>query len=129
MNTVAAPAIRATGRSAGVRAPQDDMTPQHWHGDPIRCADCDYAGLLSLDEGLGCEPGQACMQDVYARWIDRFFRWHPQLSDDQLGHPYFEARAIAARRASVCHLTALTNNPDETVRLRVSQRADTPTLE
>ena len=122
MNTTAATALHATVNGAGVRAPQDDIAPQHWQGGPIRCGDCEYAGLLALGEGPGCEPGHACMQDVYARWIDRFFRWHPVLSDDQLGHGYFEVRAIAARRASVFRLTALINDPDETVRLQVALR-------
>jgi hypothetical protein len=75
-----------------------------------------------MGEGQGCEPGHACMQDAYARRIDRFFRWNPMLSDDQLGHDYFEVRAIAARRASVFRLTALIKDSDETVRLQVALR-------
>jgi hypothetical protein len=107
---------------AHARAPQDDIAAQHWQGGPIRCGECDYANLRALDDTQGCEPGYACMQDVYARRIDRFFRWHPELSDAQLNHAYFEVRAIAARRASVFRLTALMDDPDETVRLQVALR-------
>ena len=98
MKVTAFNAIQAVVRSAGVRAPQDDIAAEHWQGGPLQCEDCEYAYLLSLGDGQGCEPGHACMQDVYARRIDRFFRWHPMLSDEQLGHGYFEVRAIAARR-------------------------------
>jgi hypothetical protein len=105
-----------------VRAPQDDIPAQHWQGGPIRCGACEYAQLRARDGEAGCEPGYACMQDVYARRIDRFFRWHPELSNEQLAHAYFEVRAIAARRASVFRLTALMDDPDETVRLQVALR-------
>jgi hypothetical protein len=104
------------------RAPRDDIPAQHWQGGSVRCGDCDYANLRALDDTQGCEPGYACMQDVYARRIDRFFRWHPTLSDSQLNHAYFEVRAIAARRASVFKLVALMDDPDETVRLQVALR-------
>jgi hypothetical protein len=104
------------------RAPQDDIPAQHWQGGPIDCAGCRYADLRELEGRQGCEPGYACMQDVYARRIDRFFRWHPDLGGDQLSHPYFEVRAIAARHASVFRLTALMDDPDETVRLQVALR-------
>ena len=79
-----------------VRAPAGDIEAVHWQGGPLDCSACCYVALRELPGELGCEPGHACMQDVYARRIDRFFRWHPELSDDQLTHPYFEVRAIAA---------------------------------
>lgn len=106
-------------RFANGLSPQGDIPAQHWQGGSIRCGDCDYANLRAMDGEQGCEPGHACMQDVYARRIDRFFRWHPALSDAQLNHAYFEVRAIAARRASLFHLTALMDDPDETVRQRL----------
>lgn len=123
MNALVANALHvAGGHTRAVRAPQDDIAAQHWQGGPIECSACAYAHLRGLGENLGCEPGHACMQDVYARRIDRFFRWHPELSDDQLEHGYFEVRAIAARRASVFRLMALINDPDETVRMQVALR-------
>jgi len=122
MNALASPAASSLVRHQPVRAPVDDISAQHWQGGPIDCSVCQYAKLLALGEGLGCEPGYACMQDVYARRIDRFFRWHPTLSDQQLSHPYFEVRAIAARRASVFRLGALIHAPDETVRMQVAMR-------
>lgn len=105
-----------------VRAPAGDIEAVHWQGGPLDCSACCYAALRELPGELGCEPGHACMQDVYARRIDRFFRWHPELSDDQLTHPYFEVRAIAVRRASVFRLTAMLHDPDETVRLQLALR-------
>jgi hypothetical protein len=112
--------IHRDGQSA--RAPQDDIPAQHWQGGPVDCADCSYQDMRGLEGRAGCEPGYACMQDVYARRIDRFFRWHPTLGGEQLSHPYFEVRAIAARHASVFRLTALMDDPDETVRLQVALR-------
>ncbi len=104
------------------RAPAGDIPALHWQGGPVDCAACTYAHLRALQGELGCEPGHACMQDVYARRIDRFFRWHPQFGDAQLAHPYFEVRAIAARHASVFRLMALIDDPDETVRLQIALR-------
>ena len=118
MNAVAV--IHREGQSA--RAPQDDIPAQHWQGGPVDCTGCSYLPMRGLEGRLGCEPGYACMQDVYARRIDRFFRWHPTLGDEQLAHPYFEVRAIAARHASVFRLTALMDDPDETVRLQIALR-------
>lgn len=106
----------------GLRAPAGDIPSQHWLGGPVNCDVCCYADLRTLPGEQGCEPGHACLQDVYARRIDRFFRWHPALGDEQLTHPYFEVRAIAARHASVFRLTALIDDPDETVRLQIALR-------
>jgi hypothetical protein len=105
-----------------VRAPQDDIPAQHWQGGPLDCATCQYTHLRAMPERAGCEPGYACMQDVYARRIDRFFRWHPEQCDAQLAHPYFEVRAIAARFANTFRLTPLLSDADETVRLQVALR-------
>lgn len=109
------------GRSV-VRAPVGDIPSLHWQGGAVDCGTCCYADMRSQPGELGCEPGHACMQDVYARRIDRFFRWHPTLGDEQLAHPYFEVRAIAARHASVFRLPALIGDPDETVRLQIALR-------
>ena len=107
---------------AAARAPAGDIPPQHWQGGAINCGVCVYAALRALPGEQGCEPGHACLQDVYARRIDRFFRWHPALGNEQLTHPYFEVRAIAARYASVFRLPALIDDPDETVRLQIALR-------
>ena len=112
-----------------VRAPEGDIPPMDWQGGPVDCGTCAYLDLRARDGGRGCEPGHACMQDAYARRIDRFFRWHPELSDDQLEHPYFEVRAIAARHASVFRLPGLMNDPDETVRMQVVLRLAPAQLE
>ena len=103
-------------------ASQDDIPALHWQGGAIDCAACDCAPLRALPGRMGCAPGHACLQDRYARRIDRFFRWHPELCDEQLEHPYFEVRAIAARFASRFRLTPLMHDPDETVRLQVALR-------
>ncbi len=105
-----------------LRAPAGDIPSLHWQGGPVDCKVCCYAELRALPGEQGCEPGYACMQDAYARRIDRFFRWHPLLGDAQIAHPYFEVRAIAARHASVFRLTTLIDDPDETVRLQIALR-------
>ena len=119
MNTLADSVQRL---AAGSRAPAGDIDALHWQGGPIDCAACACASLRDLPGQQGCEPGHACLEDVYARRIDRFFRWHPELGDEHLSHPYFEVRAIAARHASVFRLVAMINDPDETVRLQIALR-------
>lgn len=84
----------------------------------LNCAHC----RRSEGAAFRCVPGHACVQDRYARRIDRFFRCNPQPGDAWLDHPYFEVRAIAACHASVFRLTALVDDPDETVRLSVALR-------
>lgn len=106
----------------GTRAPAGDIVAMDWHGQALTessCASCQYA---SLKASGGCELGHACMQDGYARRIDRFFRWHPELAKDNLKHPYFEVRAIAARYTEVFHLPGMIGDPDETVRLQLALR-------
>ena len=117
MSTPARPPSTAT--EARMRAPAGDIPALTWQGAPIDCTTCPHR---SLREQAGCEPGHACMQDGYARRIDRFFRWHKALAAQHLRHPYFEVRAIAARYAEVFHLPALMHDPDETVRLQVALR-------
>ncbi|CAN0620950.1 Uncharacterized 27.7 kDa protein in nifB 3'region [Burkholderia multivorans] len=104
------------------RSPAGDIPPRFWHGGPVDCARCAYAHLRAAPGRDGCEPGHACMQDAYARRIDRFFLWHPALANEQLAHPYFEVRAIAARYADVFRLPAMIDDPDETVRLQLALR-------
>ncbi|PZQ66392.1 MAG: hypothetical protein DI563_23630, partial [Variovorax paradoxus] len=114
--------MAAASIATTARAPAGDIEARHWQGGPVDCSACDCRFLRALPADQGCEPGHACVQDAYARRIDRFFRWHPDLADSQLPHPYFEVRAIAARHASVFRLPALIDDPDETVRLQVALR-------
>ncbi len=101
-----------------------DMPAQDWQAQPItdeRCHTCAHADLRG--HALHpCTPGRSCVHDVYARRIDRFFRHHPQLAGSYLTHPYFEVRAIAVRFADLFSLTALLDDPDETVRLQLALR-------
>ena len=100
----------------------NDIPARHWQGGEVDCSVCPHAALRLLAGRAGCAPSHACMQDVYARRIDRFFRWHPELAAGALKHPYFEVRAIAARYADQFQLPPLMLDPDETVRLQVAMR-------
>ena len=117
--TVAEPAATAGGADAQPDPDWNDINAQHWQGGALDCAACPHAALRATG---GCEPGRSCMQDAYARRIDRFFRCHRELAHHHLDHGYFEVRAIAARYADVFHLPPLMNDPDETVRLQVALR-------
>jgi hypothetical protein len=101
-----------------------DIPPLHWTGAALDCAPCEHIVLRGLPDPDGCAPGHACMQDAYARRIDRFFRWHPALANGHLAHPYFEVRAIAAvaLRLPLAQLPRLGADPHREVRLRVAQR-------
>lgn len=104
------------------RAPDGDIPTLDWEGRPLDCGACPYHALRGQPEPQGCEPGHSCVQDAYARRIDRFFRAHRELAREQLRHPYFEVRAIAARYVDPFQLPALLHDPDETVRLQVALR-------
>jgi LRV protein FeS4 cluster/Leucine rich repeat variant len=97
----------------------DEIPLVTWRGEAIDCARCPHAA--ERDGGL-CEPGRSCVQDRYARRIDRFFRLHPERANEHLDHPYFEVRAIAARHADLFHLMRLVGDVDETVRHSVAMR-------
>ncbi|HEX5806232.1 MAG TPA: 4Fe4S-binding leucine-rich repeat protein, partial [Macromonas sp.] len=97
----------------------NDIPVQDWRGQAIDCGHCPHQVLRVQG---GCVPGRACVQDAYARRIDRFFRHHPQRAVEHLQHPYFEVRAIAARYVDPFHLPTLLHDPDETVRLQVALR-------
>ncbi|HEY9198124.1 MAG TPA: 4Fe4S-binding leucine-rich repeat protein, partial [Gammaproteobacteria bacterium] len=87
--------------------------PVDWQGCALDCAACACHGLL---EASRCRIGHACVFDRYAKRIDRFFSWNPELARDYLDHPYFEVRAVAAKHVDVFHLPQLIHDPDETVR-------------
>lgn len=115
------PAHASPPRSA--RAPAGDIPMLTWQGQPIDCGTCPHADMRAeLGVENGCERGHSCVQDAYARRIDRFFRAHRELANQHLDHPYFEVRAIAARYADLFHLTPLLRDEDETVRLQVALR-------
>lgn len=84
-----------------------------WRGAELDCAQCVHRALA--EQGR-CALQRACVQDRYARRIDRFFAWNPALADRHLTHPYFEVRAVAAKYASLFRLPGLLSDPDETVR-------------
>ncbi|MBL8330245.1 MAG: hypothetical protein JNJ71_15505 [Rubrivivax sp.] len=110
-------------RPPSLTVPEDsaggDIPTLDWLGEPVDCTRCEHQALR---ESGGCELGRSCMQDAYARRIDRFFRTHPELAVQHLKHAYFEVRAIAARWVDVFQLPSLLTDPDETVRLQVALR-------
>lgn len=90
-----------------------------WQGEPIDCSRCSQQPLLATGK---CRLAHACVNDRYARRIDRFFRWNPAVANEYLNHPYFEVRAVAAKYADMFHLPALLEDEDETVRWSAAQR-------
>lgn len=111
--------VATTSASRPVRAPLGDIPLLDWQGQAVDCARCCHGAQRAE---LGCEPGHSCMQDAYARRIDRFFHQHPELAAQHLQHPYFEVRAIAARHVDLFHLNGMRQDPDETVRMQVALR-------
>ncbi|MGA7809158.1 4Fe4S-binding leucine-rich repeat protein, partial [Bradyrhizobium sp.] len=90
-----------------------------WLGNDVDCAGCAHNALLSTG---GCRRQRACVNDRYARRIDRFFNWNPALADAYLQHPHFEVRAIAAKFANMFLLPPLLDDPEETVRWNAARR-------
>jgi hypothetical protein len=90
-----------------------------WRGAPVDCRSCAHVALLAQGK---CQLGRACVQDRYARRIDRFFDWNPALANDHVDHEHFEVRAIAAKHADVFRLPRLLDDPDEAVRWNATRR-------
>ncbi len=90
-----------------------------WLDRAIACDGCEHEDLLAQER---CRLRHACVQDRYARRIDRFFAWNPGLANRYLDHPYFEVRAIATKSADVFRLPALLADWDETVRWNAARR-------
>jgi len=90
-----------------------------WRGEAIACNNCIHAAMASIGR---CEPGRACVEDRYARRIDRFFDWNPELANSHVHHPHFEVRAIAAKHADVFLLPSLLDDEEEAVRWNAVKR-------
>jgi HEAT repeat protein len=97
----------------------DSEPAKDWQGNDLRCADCANHALSQTER---CRLQHACVEDRYAKRIDRFFDLNPELAKDYLDHSYFEVRAVAAKHTDVFHLPGLMNDPDETVRWSVAMR-------
>jgi hypothetical protein len=96
-----------------------------WRGLPIDCAACVH---VDLRDAGGCRAGHACVEDRYARRIDRFFDWNPRLGSGYVTHPHFEVRAIAAkhavRRLPMRYKKQLRADPHREVRIRIAAYLD-----
>ena len=100
--------------------------PVDWQGRALDCTAC--ADHAKLAEGL-CGLGRSCVNDRYAKRIERFFVLNPEAADAGLDHPYFEARMNAARVASVFRLPKLIGDPDPGVRAMAVMRLPRPYAE
>jgi hypothetical protein len=88
---------------------QNDINEaRDWRGDEVCCGSCPHRELLSQSR---CRLKAACIEDRYARRIDRFFDWNPELANASLAHPYFEVRAVAAKYADLSQLPQLLSDP------------------
>ena len=55
----------------------DDPEPADWEGNSVDCARCENRNNGSVR----CAMGHACVQDRYARRVERFFHWNPRVAD------------------------------------------------
>src|SRR6266545_3382216 len=90
-----------------------------WCGEEIDCGGCAHQNLAGA---VRCRLKHACVHDRYARRIDRFFNWNPELANSYVAHPHFEVRAIAAKHATIFLLPPLLDDPEETVRWNAARR-------
>jgi hypothetical protein len=90
-----------------------------WLGRPVSCRDCPHEVIRSEAR---CDLGRICVRDRRARRIDRFFAANPGEADKYLIHPYFEARALAAKFASIFLLPPLLDDAEPDVRAMVAHR-------
>src|SRR5271155_4595762 len=92
---------------------------KNWCGNDIDCAACVHRDLRAQGR---CELKRPCVEDRYARRIDRFFDQNPSLAHLYAAPPLFATRARAAKHAGVFPLPPLLRDPDETVRWNAAQR-------
>ena len=78
----------------GAAMTHDIDEARDWRGNDIDCRACAHRDLRAQGR---CALKRACVEDRYARRIDRFFDQNPSLADSYLRHPHFETRAIAAK--------------------------------
>ena len=90
-----------------------------WLGRPVSCGDCPHE-LIRAE--ARCDLGRICVRDRRSKRIDRFFAANPDEADNYLDHPYFEARVLAAKRATIFLLAPLLNDPEPDVRAMVAHR-------
>ena len=90
-----------------------------WLGRPVCCGDCPHEVIRTQGH---CDLGRICVRDRRARRIDRFFAANPGEAENYLAHPYFEARALAAKHASVFLLPPLLNDVEPDVRAMAAHR-------
>jgi hypothetical protein len=90
-----------------------------WLGRDVDCETCRHREMMLAG---GCRLKHACVLDRYARRIDRFFNWHPELANSYINHEHFEVRAIAAKHADVFVLPQLLDDSEETVRWNAARR-------
>ena len=90
-----------------------------WLGRAVSCGDCPHEVIRA--EGR-CDLGRICVRDRRTKRIDRFFAANPKEAEKYLGHPYFEARVLAAKHASVFLLPPLLNDVEPDVRAMVADR-------
>lgn len=93
--------------------------PIDWLGRPVSCGDCPHEVIRAEAR---CDLGRICVRDQRARRIDRFFAANPQEADKYLEHPYFEARVLAAKYASVFLLPRLVDDQEPDVRAMIAHR-------
>src|SRR5579883_1408942 len=118
--TRSAPRSCSTCSRGWGRTMSDDIDEaRDWQGKEVDCAACTHVELRTAG---GCRLMHACVNDRYARRIDRFFNWNPELADGYVAHPHFEVRAIAARHANLFLLPPLLDDPEETVRWNAARR-------
>ncbi len=91
----------------------DGPAPVDWQGQAICCGACTFRARLAHGQ---CGQGWACVHDRYAKRIERFFVLNPELADECLSMPYFEARMNAARVATLFRLPRLLDDADAGVR-------------
>jgi len=90
-----------------------------WLGNEVDCASCPHEPMLAAGR---CALKHSCVNDRYARRIDRFFNWNPDLANSYVTHPHFEVRAIAAKHADIFQLPPLLDDPEEAVRWNAARR-------
>src|SRR6266581_1792532 len=92
-----------------------------WRGDEIDCAACTHQDRASAGR---CRLKHACVHDRYARRIDRFFNWNPNLANSYVAHPHFEVRWNAARRLPKRLVLRLRTDVHREVRIRIVSLLD-----
>ena len=90
-----------------------------WRGNAVDCKSCSHRELRGA---WPCRPGHACVNDRYARRIDRIFNWNPRWQTAMSSTIISRFARSLPNTRPFFSLPPLLDDPDEAVRWNTTRR-------